>query len=64
MSDVKLVVGGSLADDAAAFIDAWRRAEKGEIVSENVLAFESCDRLAQAKTQGLLFLNPDPSART
>jgi predicted transcriptional regulator len=50
MSDMKLVVGGSLADDAAAFVDAWRRAETGETVSENVLAFESWDGLARVMT--------------
>ncbi len=41
MSDMKLIVGGALEDDAAAFVDAWRRAEGGEAVHERVLAFES-----------------------
>lgn len=37
MSDVKLVVRGSLEDDAAAFIDAWHRTECGEGVHEQAL---------------------------
>jgi hypothetical protein len=30
-----------LEEDLAAFLDAWHRAEHGENVDENVLAFES-----------------------
>ncbi len=50
MSDMKLVVGGSLADEAAAFVEAWRQTEKGESVSEKILAFESWDGLARVMT--------------
>lgn len=50
MTDMKVVVGGSLEDDAAAFLDAWHRAERGEIVNERVLAFESWEGLAQVMT--------------
>lgn len=47
MADVKVVVGGSLAEDAAAFVEAWHRAERGEKVEERVLAFESWEGLAR-----------------
>lgn len=50
MTETKLVVGGSLAEDAAAFVDAWHRTEKGEAVVENVLAFESREGLARVMT--------------
>ena len=49
--EVKLVVGGSLADDLAAFRSAWERAERGEEVpTERVLAFESWEGLASVLT--------------
>jgi hypothetical protein len=47
MSEFKIVVGGTLQDDAAAFLDAWLRAERGEAVNEHVLAFESWEGFAQ-----------------
>jgi len=50
MADVKVIVGGSLDDDGAAFLDAWHRAERGEDVNELVLAFESWEGLAQVMT--------------
>ena len=50
MSDLKLVVGGTLEDDAAAFVAAWHGAEAGEAVAENVLAFESWEGLARVMT--------------
>jgi predicted transcriptional regulator len=50
MSDVKLIVGGSLEDDAAAFLSAWRRAERGETPAERTLAFESWEALAKVLT--------------
>jgi predicted transcriptional regulator len=50
MDDVKVIVGGSIEDDGAAFVDAWRRAERGETVHERVLAFESWEGLAQVMT--------------
>ena len=49
-TETKLMVGGSLADDAAAFVSAWHRAEKGEKVAEHVLAFESWEGLARVMT--------------
>ena len=50
MDDVKVIVGGSVEDDATAFLDAWHRAERGAAVNERVLAFESWDGLAQVMT--------------
>ena len=50
MSDIKLGVGGSLEDDAAAFVDAWRRTERGEDVRERALAFESWEMMAKVLT--------------
>lgn len=49
--DLRIVVGGGLAEDLAAFRDAWRRAERGEdVATDRVLAFESWDRLAAVLT--------------
>jgi predicted transcriptional regulator len=45
-----LLVGGSVEDDDAAFLDAWHRAERGEPVTERVLAFESWEGLASVMT--------------
>ena len=50
MSETKVVVGGNLEEDAAAFLDAWHRAERGEIVDQTVLAFESWEALAGVMT--------------
>jgi predicted transcriptional regulator len=50
MADTKVVVGGSLEEDAAAFLDSWHRAARGEDVEENVLAFESWEALASVLT--------------
>ncbi len=52
MTDGKLtvIVGGSLEDDAAAFIDAWKRAEQGESFEERQLAFESWHTLMRVLT--------------
>src|SRR5437660_9207318 len=50
MGDTKVIVGGSLEEDAAAFLDAWRRAERGERFDETVLAFESWEALASVMT--------------
>ncbi len=48
---VKVIVGGDLSDDLAAFRDAWKRAERGEAVTpERVLAFESWEGLASVLT--------------
>jgi hypothetical protein len=45
---ITAMVGGNLADDAAAFVSASHRAEKGEHVAEHVLAFESWEGLARS----------------
>lgn len=52
MSDTKVTisVGGTLEDDGAAFIDAWKRAERGEEFQERHLAFESWGTLARVMT--------------
>jgi predicted transcriptional regulator len=50
MSSIKLIVGGGLDDDAAAFLDAWHRAERGRKVSERAIAFESWEALATVLT--------------
>jgi len=47
---LKVIVGGSLEDDAAAFIDAWKRAERGEVFQERQLAFESWHALMRVLT--------------
>jgi predicted transcriptional regulator len=47
---VKLVVGGSIEDDAASFVDTWHRAERGERTLERVLAFENWEGLASVLT--------------
>lgn len=51
MSDVKITVGGAIEDAAARrFVDAWHRAERGEVFCEHHLAFESWDTLARVLT--------------
>src|SRR5260370_41125027 len=50
MDETKIIVGGGLEEDAAAFLDAWHRAERGETVDQNVLAFESWEALASVLT--------------
>ena len=67
MRDLKVIVGGSLADDAAGFIDAWRMAERGETVADHVLAFESWEALSSVMAGERLRLlrhlhaQPEPS---
>lgn len=49
--EVRVVVGGNLADDLNAFRSAWDRAEKGgEVHPERVLAFESWEVLSSVLT--------------
>ena len=48
--ELRIVVGGSLEDDAAAFADAWERAGRGEQVAERVLSFESWEGLSAVLT--------------
>src|SRR6266566_2957639 len=50
MAKTKIIVGGGLEEDSGAFLDAWHRAERGEHVDENVLAFESWEALASVMT--------------
>jgi predicted transcriptional regulator len=50
MDDVRVIVGGSIEDDTIAFLDAWHRADRGEVVHERVLAFESWEGLARVMT--------------
>jgi predicted transcriptional regulator len=51
MSDVKVTVGGAFEEDASRrFIDAWHRAERGEVFHERHLAFQSWDALARVLT--------------
>lgn len=51
MSDMKITVGGAMEAEASRrFIDAWRRAERGETFHERHLAFESWETLARVMT--------------
>lgn len=51
MSGVKITVGGAMEEEASRrFVDAWHRAERGEIFHERHLAFESWDALARVLT--------------
>lgn len=51
MSDVKITVGGAMEDEASRrFVDAWHRAEHGEVFHGRHLAFESWDALARVLT--------------
>ncbi len=43
---MKIIVGGTADDDAAAFLDAVERAERGEAMHKRVLSFESWEGLA------------------
>jgi predicted transcriptional regulator len=67
MTEVKMIVGGSLEEDATAFLDAWKRAERGETMRERVLAFESWEALASVLTGARyrmlrhLHAHPEPS---
>ena len=48
MSKVRFTVGGNIEKEASRrFVDAWRRAERGEKFQERHLAFESWDALAR-----------------
>jgi predicted transcriptional regulator len=51
MSDVKITVGGAMEEQAARrFVNAWRRAKRGETFQERHLAFESWDALVRVLT--------------
>jgi len=45
MSDVKVTVGGATEEASRKFIDAWHRAERGEVFHGRHLAFESSDTI-------------------
>ena len=49
--DVEIIVGGSMEEDGAAFIAAWKASERGEDVKQSrVLAFESWEGLSAVLT--------------
>ena len=48
--DMRIVVGGTAEDDAAAFLDAVDQAERGEHVHERVMSFQSWEGLASVMT--------------
>jgi predicted transcriptional regulator len=51
MNDVKITVGGAIEEEASKrFVDAWHRAERGEVFHERHLAFENWDALARVMT--------------
>lgn len=51
MTDIKITVGGSIEEDATRrFVDAWHRAERGGLVGERHLVFESWNALARVLT--------------
>ena len=51
MGNRKITVGGEMEKEASSgFIDAWHRAEQGEIFHERHLAFKSWDTLARVLT--------------
>ncbi len=51
MNDVKITVGGAMEEEASRrFVNAWHRAERGEIFHERHLALESWDALAGVMT--------------
>ncbi len=51
MSNVKVIVGGTMEDDAADLLDAWQRTAAGEhVAAERVLAFESWEGLSTVMT--------------
>ena len=49
-SEINLQVGGTLSDDLAAFSEAWRRGETGDLGPQRILSFESWEGLASIMT--------------
>jgi predicted transcriptional regulator len=47
---VKIIAGRDAQGTGAAFLVAWERAERGEVVQERVLSFESWNGLASVMT--------------
>ena len=51
MNNVRFTVGGNIKEQTSrSFIDAWHRAERGDVFQERHLAFESWDALARVLT--------------
>jgi predicted transcriptional regulator len=51
MNEVRVTVGGSVADDAADFVDAWERIERGKHVeTRRTLAFQSWEGMMAVLT--------------
>jgi predicted transcriptional regulator len=51
VSEVKVIVGSAMEEDAADLLDPWHRTEQGEAVAaERVLAFESWEGLFKVLT--------------
>jgi predicted transcriptional regulator len=50
MKKVIVTVGTTLENDLAAVADAWKRAERGEVVQHHVVAFESWEALTAVLT--------------
>ena len=51
MTELKLTIGNSVEEEASRrFIDAWHRAEKGQVFQERHLAFESWETFTRILT--------------
>lgn len=50
MTDLKIHVGDRTQDFADRFVDAWRRAERGEKVDERHLSFETFEAMTRVLT--------------
>jgi len=49
-NEIKIQVGGSLSDDLAGFVQAWKRIDGGDRGKERILSFESWEGLASVLT--------------
>ena len=64
---LKIIAGRDARSVGAGFLDAWERAERGEVIRERVLSFESWDGLASVMTSERyrllrhLHSHPEPS---
>ena len=53
MGDVTITIGGDFENESSrAFIDAWRRAERGEVFYVRRLAFQSRDAAVSRVLRG------------
>ena len=50
MAGIKVHVGDTAEDMGRRFSDAWRRGERGEVVNERHLSFDSFETLARILT--------------